>query len=307
MDITQLTAAQFAAYTLTSLAEPLPRGFILAGTGENGMSATFGVDPDADYPLDLSAAVFHQLFEQDVVLTVVHDHGLERAAHDAHTVLRRLAGLHFAAVVLCSGDYLMELPGEKRTTLAAASASLPAELGRPTELEVWARTRSRDFEPVDPATDEVDVDVLLEPWIHAVVTGRRPDEKLVAEIAAAIADGTARDRLLLGAVRLGFVELDDASGDRDVLAALLGSRSRPQGGQLTRAALVAQYVAAHTTDSSAAAVLYAIASLLLWSEARARAALHAAETALLHDRSCSLANTAFAVVTKLTYPTWFVG
>lgn len=307
MDITQLTAAQFAAYTLTSLAEPLPRGFILAGTGENGMSATFGVDPDADYPPDLTTETFSAITAREVVLTVVHDHGLERAAHDAQTVLGRLAGLRIAAVVLSSGDYLMELPGEKRMTLAAAIASLPAELGRPTELELWAPTRSRDFEPVDPATDEVDVDALLEPWIHAVVTGRRPNEKLVAEVAAVIADGTARDRLLLAAVRLGFAELDDASSDRDVLAALLGTRSRPQGGQLTRASLVAQYVAAHTTDSSAAAVLYAIASLLLWSEARARAALHAAETALLHDRSCSLANTAFAVVTKLTYPTWFVG
>lgn len=307
MDITQLTAAQFAAYTLTSLAEPLPRGFILAGTGKNGMSATFGVDPDADYPQELSAASFHPLAGEDIVLTVVHDHGFEPAAHDAQTVLRRLAGLHFAAIVLSSGDYLMELPGERRTTLAAASASLPAELGRPTELEVWAPTRSRDFEPVDPATDEVDVDTLLEPWIHAVVTGRRPDVRLVAEIAAAITGDTSRDRLLLAAVRLGFAELDDASGDRDVLAALLGSRSRPQGGKLTRAALLAQYVAAHTTDSSAAAMLYAIASLLLWSEARARASLHAAETALLHDRSCSLANTAFEVVTKLDYPAWFRG
>src|SRR5690606_980260 len=132
MDITELTAVQFAAYTLTSLAEPLPRGFILAGIGAGGMSATFGVDPDADYPQELSAASFHPLAGEDIVLTVVHDHGIEPAAHDAQTVLRRLAGLHFAAIVLSSGDYLMELPGERRTTLAAASASLPAELGRPT-------------------------------------------------------------------------------------------------------------------------------------------------------------------------------
>ena len=307
MNITELTASQHAAYTLTSLAEPLPRGFILAGTNEEGVSATFGVDPDAEYPQELTMDSFSILAGVDVVLTVVHDRGLEYAAHDAYTVLRQLDGLQLVAVILVSGEYLMELPGERRTTLTAACASLPASLGRPTELQIWAPTRSSDFAPVDPTADDVDVEELIEPWIHAVVTGRRPDEDLVAKVATAITDSDARDRLLLATVRLGFADLDDASSDREVLSALLGAHGKPQNRQLIKAALVAQYIAAHTTDMAAAALLYAIASLLLWSEARARSALHAAETALLHDRSCSLANTAFAVVTKMTYPNWFAG
>lgn len=300
-----LTAAQFAAYTLTSLMEPLPRGFILSSTGESGMSATFGVDPDTEYPAQLSANEFLQLIGHNVVLTAVNDRGLTAAAVDAQTVLQQLEGLNIIAVVLGAGEYLMELDGERRTTIEAASASLPASLGRPSELQRWAPVRSRDFDPVEPVAATVDDATVVEAWIHTVVTGRRPDQALVAQIATAISDGPTRDRLLLAAGRLGFPELDEASADADVMAALMGKHSRPEGNRLATAALAAQYVAAHTTDMSAAALLYSQASLLLWSEARARAAFHAAETALLYDRSCSLAATAFAVVNTLMYPSWF--
>jgi hypothetical protein len=300
-----LTAAQFAAYTLTALMEPLPRGFILASTGEAGMSATFGVDPDAEYPARLSKNEFLPLTGHNVVLTVVNDRGLRAAAVDAQTVLHQLEGLDFIAIVLCSGEYLMELDGERRTTLEAASESLPVSLGRPTELQRWAPVRSLAFEPIEPHIAATDDETIVDAWIHTIVTGRRPDQRLVAQIAAAISDGSRRDQLLLAAGRLGFAELDEASADEDVMAALLGQHGRPEGGRLATAALAAQYVAVHTTDMSAAALLYSQASLLLWSEARARAALHAAETALLYDRSCSLAATAFAVVNTLMYPDWF--
>ena len=307
MSQTDLTAAQFAAFALTSLIEPLPRGFILASTAVDGMFAITGVDPDADYPADLGADKFSQLVGQKVMLTVVNESGLKAAVEDAQTVLRRLEGIDIIAIVFSSGEYLMEFKGEGPTTLEAATTSLPASLGRPTELRRWAAVRSLSFEPTEPDAHAADPKTVVEAWVHTVVTGRRPDQALVRQITAAISDPSTRDQLLLAVARLAFDELDDASADEDVMAALLGGRGRPLGEQLVTGALAAQYVAAHTTDMQAAALLYAQSSLLLWSEARARAALHAAETALLYDRSCSLANTAHALVNTLMYPDWFTG
>lgn len=307
MTQTNLTPAQFAAYTLASLMEPLPRGFILVSTGRGGLSAISGVDPDAEYPAVPPAHEYSQLVGHEVVLTVVNESGLKAAGQDVETVVRRLDGINIAATILASGEYLMDLETKRTTTLEAASASLPASLGRPTELRRWAPVRGLAFEPIEPDVGAVDTETVVDAWVHTVVTGRRPDQALVGQIAAAISDSSTRDQLLLAVARLGFDELDDASADEDVMAALLGGRGRPLGEQLVTGALAAQYVAAHTTDMQAAALLYAQSSLLLWSEARARAALHAAETALLYDRSCSLANTAHALVNTLMYPDWFTG
>ncbi|WP_087483188.1 hypothetical protein [Brachybacterium massiliense] len=281
MTQTNLTPAQFAAYTLASLMEPLPRGFILVSTGRGGLSAISGVDPDAEYPAVPPAHEYSQLVGHEVVLTVVNESGLKAAVQDVETVVRRLDGINIAATILASGEYLLDLETKRTTTLEAASASLPASLGRPTELRRWAPVRGLAFEPIEPDVGAVDTETVVDAWVHTVVTGRRPDQALVGQIAAAISDSSTRDQLLLAVARLGFDELDDASADEDVMAALLGGRGRPLGEQLVTGALAAQYVAAHTTDMQAAALLY--------------------------DRSCSLANTARALVNTLMYPDWFTG
>ena len=138
MSQTDLTAAQFAAFALTSLIEPLPRGFILASTAVDGMFAITGVDPDADYPADLGADKFSQLVGQKVMLTVVNESGLKAAVEDAQTVLRRLEGIDIIAIVFSSGEYLMEFKGEGPTTLEAATTATTAGDSRCRDSARWS-------------------------------------------------------------------------------------------------------------------------------------------------------------------------
>lgn len=304
MNLTRLTLVQVAAYTLTLQVEPLPRGITLASPA--GFVATYGIDPDAAFPQGLTAEPFLPNIGRRAMLTAVNEHSLVAAATDAGLASRALGeDIALSGVVLVSGDYLLELPGGSRTTVEATIASLPETVERPTELQLWGYTRRRAFDAVEPTTVPESAADLAEPWLHAIITGRLPDQVLVAQIASAINLEATRDRLLLDAVRLGFADLDDTSPDAEVMAALLGGNGRPQGRRLVTAALAAQFVAAHTTDQLAGAVLYAMSALLLWSEGSSRAASHAVDTALLHDRSCSLALTAATVVRALEYPEWF--
>ena len=305
MDVTRLSAAQIAAFAITKQVEPLVRGFVLVSTGQPAVMAMYGVDPDAEIPEDLDAARFTPLLGEGVVLAAINDRSLLDAAEDARGATERLRGHDIVAPVLVSGDYLMTVPEGRVHSLGKIIESLPAILERPNGLQVWAATRAPAFEPVAPATAPGAVDELVEQWLHAIVTGHPLSEELVARLAAAAGDDTVRDRLMLVAIRLGFAELDEASGTEETMSALFGSLGRPQGERLIVAGLAAQFAAAHTTDGPAAAQLCAMAAMLLWGEGRSRAAMRSVEIAQLHDRSNSLAHSAQLLLHVRAYPEWF--
>lgn len=302
-----LNKAQIAAYAMTQQIEPLVRGFLVVSLGPSSAMAMVGVDPDQTMtPERITSRDFGRVLGEKVLIVAFNDRSLVDAYEDLRVVHHELHYLDIVAVVVASGDYLIEDPEAGVQWIGDILESLPAAIRRPTELEAWATMRTRMFDPVDVAVDAGEIDDLEEQWLHAVVTGRTPERGLVARLASAVTNVETRDRLMLAAVRLGFTELDESSGESEVMSALLGSAGRPQGNRLVAAGLAAQFAASHVADGPSASQLYAISAMLLWGEGRARASLRAAEEALLHDRSNGFAASVEKLLQLRHYPTWFV-
>lgn len=300
----ELSQAQFAAHALTEQLEPLSRGFILIGLGSEPIVMMVSIDPGEEISTDLLSAGFGPVRSKRIILVASHHRSLMDAADDARVAREYLASFDIFTTVLISGDYLSNESGGDLKLLSGVVASLPAALGRPSPLRAWAISRATQFEAVAPAEEVGQLNDLEDRWVHTVVTGQMPDRELTARLAAAATLPAAYDRLMLAAGRLAFDEFDDASSSDAILSAIVGRAGRPQRERLISAGIAAQFVASHTDDAPAAAQLYALSGLMLWSEARGQSALRAVEVALIHDRSNGFARSLEKLLSVRRYPEW---
>lgn len=304
MDAVRLSKPQMAAFAVVQQIEPLMRGFVLIGAEPTPVTALVAIDLDGEINPELRAGMFSVGFNGPVMLVEFHSSSLTNAEADARVVRERLEGLEILGAVLISGDYVLDRSTGKVSSLEHVIATLPEGLGQTTPLNAWALSRARQHALVAPAIEPEQLEELEDRWIHTIVTGQIPDERLVANIAAAVLQNGDIDSLLVATGRLAYDQLDESAGSEEVMNAFFGRNGQPKFDRLVVAAITAQYAASHIDDGQAAAALYALSGILLWSAARASSALRAIEVAMLHDQSNSMAHTMAKLMRVLEYPEW---
>lgn len=291
MSAVAITPIQAAAKALVEhQVEPLIRGMIVVPVDGIGPMPLIAISPEGEYPQRLHPDYARVLAGRTAVVVVVNDDSFAAAAQDALDAHRVGAEADLVATVLVSRGRLLEpARGDEPVWLGEVLATMPTRaLSTPTELGIWAPTRTPQFDATSPHSGAVDIAELREKWVHCAITGQTPDPQSVAELAAAMGDVDQRDELLTAALRLAWAELADDATAAEAMRVMLGSTDRPDVHLLVRFGLVAAFAAAHTVPGPEAAQLHALGGLMMWAAYRSGAAASAAQLSLVNDASCSL-------------------
>lgn len=303
-----LTMIQGAALALAGQTEPMIRGIMVVPIdGDEAPQSMLGIDPGERYPTALPSVMTPVYRDVDVMLVVVNDDSIIAAGEDGRHALALMGDVSVVGLVLASGELLGDIrSGHSPQRLGQILSSIPAETAAPvSELRVWGATRRQAFAPVDPAPRVRDAVELQERFAHTVATGFAPDADFVAELAAA-AVTELRDQLLLATARSAFPSLGEQSSDEEAMTLLVRPSERPELEVGIAGALALSYAAQHTAAGPEASQLDAMAGVLFWTAGRAKSAHRAAESALLHDSSNTLARIHLRNMEALGSPEWLL-